>query len=106
MMGAVLPRPVQEDQGDAVQSDGQGTTAITTTAKSAQTVAPIVVSLGKESRKRIRQLKRGRGKLVDEVAHVMDQVRTSFGDHAEGKVLVPVVLVYRRKRRRGWGLWG
>ena len=88
-----------------MQNDGQGTTAITTTSRSPQTVAPIVVSLGKESRKRIRQLKRGRGKLVDEVAHVMDQVRTSFGDHAEGKVLVPVVLVYRSKRRRGWGLW-
>jgi hypothetical protein len=89
-----------------VQNDGQGTTAITTTSTNAQTVAPIVVSLGKESRKRIRQLKRGRGKLVDEVAHVLDQVRASFGDHAEGKVLVPVVLVYRRKRRRTWGMWG
>jgi hypothetical protein len=67
--------------------------------------APIVVSLGKESRKRIRQLKRGRGKLMDEVGHVMEQVQANFGEHADGKVFVPVLLVYRRKQRRGTGLW-
>jgi Family of unknown function (DUF6200) len=71
----------------------------------ARVAAPIVVSLGKESRKRIRRLKRGRGKLMTEVEHVMDQVRANFGEHAEGKVFVPVVLVYRRKQRRGVGLW-
>jgi Family of unknown function (DUF6200) len=87
-----------------VQIDGQ-TTALTTTGTTAQSVAPVVVSLGKQRRKRIRQLKRGRGKLMREVAQVLDQVRGSFGDHAEGKLLVPVVLVYRQKRRRSWGLW-
>ena len=67
--------------------------------------APIVVSLGKESRKRIRQLKKGRGKLMNEVGSVLDQVRANFGEHAEDKVFVPVVLVYRRKQRRRVGLW-
>jgi hypothetical protein len=67
--------------------------------------APIVVSLGKESRKRIRRLKRGRGKLMNEVENVLDQVRANFGEHADGKIFVPVVLVYRRKQRRGVGLW-
>ena len=68
--------------------------------------APIVISLGKESRKRIRQLKRGRGRLMDDVGEVMDQVRASFGEHADGKIFVPVVLVYRRKTRRRPGLLG
>ena len=71
----------------------------------ARATAPIVVSLGTESRKRIRRLKRGRGKLMGEVSNVMDQVRASFGEHADGKIFVPVVLVYRRKRRRGIGFW-
>ncbi len=71
----------------------------------ARVAAPIVVSLGKEGRKRIRRLKRGRGKLMTEVEHVMDQVRANFGEYAEDKVFVPVVLVYRRKQRRGVGLW-
>jgi len=67
--------------------------------------APIVVSLGKENRKRIRRLKRGRGKLMDDVSTVLDQVRASFGDQAAEMTFVPVVLVYRRKQRRGIGLW-
>ena len=72
---------------------------------SVRATAPIVVSLGSESRKRIRRLKRGRGKLMDEVSTVMEQVRASFGEHADGKIFVPVVLVYRRKRRRNLGFW-
>jgi uncharacterized protein DUF6200 len=70
----------------------------------ARATAPIVVSLGKESSKRIRRLKRGRGKLMNEVAHVVDQVRANFGGDADGKIFVPVVLVYQRKRRRPLGL--
>jgi hypothetical protein len=77
----------------------------TTTTTAARVTAPVVVSLGTEKQKRIRQLKRGRGKLMDEVGQVLEQVRTSFGEHADGKIFVPVVLVYRRKRRRGVGLW-
>ena len=42
---------------------------------------------------------------MDDVARVLDQVQANFGEHAEGKVFVPVVLVYRRKARRGMGLW-
>jgi len=67
--------------------------------------APIVVSLGAQSRKRIRQLRRGKGRLMEDVADVVDQVRSSFGDQAAGKVFVPVVLIYRRKERRGLELW-
>jgi hypothetical protein len=71
-----------------------------------QVAAPIVVSVGKASRKRIRQLKRGRGRLMGEVGDVMDQVRANFGEHADGKIFVPVVLVYRRKNPRRTGLLG
>jgi uncharacterized protein DUF6200 len=69
-----------------------------------QVSPPVVVSLGKQSRKRIRSLKRGKGKLVDEVNSVVDQVRASFGDGADGKVFVPVVVVYRRKEPKPLGL--
>ena len=73
--------------------------------QTATAIAPVVVTLGNQSRKRIRRLKRGRGKLMDEVSNVVDQVRANFGEHAEGKVFVPVVLVYRRKPRSGMGFW-
>lgn len=71
-------------------------------------VPPIVVDLGKTRRSRIKDLKRGRGKLVDEVHDVVTRVRDDLGPAAEGKQLIPVVIVYRRKakkrRRRGRGL--
>ena len=66
--------------------------------------APIIVDLGKASRKRVRQLRQGRGKLLDDVQDALTEVSTSLGEQANGKQLVPVVLLYRRKgRRRGRG---
>lgn len=63
---------------------------------------PIFINLGKQSPKRIKALKQGSGKLWDEVSEVLKEVRTGLGDEAAGKVLVPVILVYRkRSRRRG-----
>lgn len=68
-----------------------------------QVIRPIVVSLGKKTKKQIRRLKRGSGKALDEVRDVVEQVRAGLGEQAEGKVLVPVVVLYRRKQRRpGW----
>jgi hypothetical protein len=70
-------------------------------------VPPIVVDLGKTKRSRIKDLKRGRGKLVDEVQDVMTRVRDDLGSSADGKQLIPIVIVYKRKtkkRRRRRGL--
>ncbi|WP_146151826.1 hypothetical protein [Ahniella affigens] len=66
-------------------------------------VPPIVIDLGARKKKHIRQLKNGRGAAQDEVARVLESVRTDLAAEAEGKILVPVVIVYRRKRKRaGW----
>ena len=61
--------------------------------------APIVVELGSTSSKRVRQLKRGSGKLNDEIQEVITQMSTRLGDEAESKTLVPVVVVYRQKSK-------
>ncbi len=61
--------------------------------------APIIISLGKQRRKRIKQLKRSRGVLMDEVMETVAQVNGQLGVDAAGKVLVPVVLIYREKRK-------
>lgn len=68
--------------------------------------APVILDLGKTSRKSIRQLRQGQGKLLGDVQDAIQEVTTSLGEQAEGKQLVPVVLVYRKKarRRRGGGL--
>jgi len=62
---------------------------------------PIIVDLGKTSRKRIRQLKKGRGKLLDDVQDVLNEVTASLGEQADDKQLVPMVLLYRAKRKKG-----
>lgn len=66
-------------------------------------VVPIVVDLGKQRRKRIKALKRGTGKLMDEVALALEQVRSSLGEPDQGRLLVPVVFVYKQKRKRAKG---
>ncbi len=59
---------------------------------------PIVVDLGKQRPKRIKALERGRGKLMNEVTDVLAQVQISLGDEAEGKTLVPIIVLYERKK--------
>lgn len=68
--------------------------------------APVILDLGKASRKSIKQLKRGKGKLLDDVQEAMREVQTTLGAQADGKQLIPVVLLYRKrsKRRRGGAL--
>lgn len=66
----------------------------------AAVAAPIIINLGKQRRKRIKQLKRSRGVLMDEVMQTLSQVNGQLGAEAAGKVLVPVVLIYREKPKR------
>ena len=70
----------------------------------AEVTAPVMVSLGKKKRKAVKRLKRGKGRLMKEVVDVLEQVQDKLGAQAEGKILVPVVIIYREKQRRfrGW----
>ena len=70
-----------------------------------EVMAPIILSLGKKKKKQIRQLKRGKGRTMDEVLDVLEQVQTNLGDQAAGKILVPIVVIYRQKQRRIRGLF-
>lgn len=68
--------------------------------------SPVVVNLGKVRKKRIRQLKKGRGKLMNDVGDAVAEIVDGLGDELKGKEVVPVVIVYRekRKKRRRGGL--
>jgi len=61
---------------------------------------PIVIEMGKTRRSRIKQLKRGKGKLMDEVAQVMEDVLANLGKDAASTRLVPVVIVYTKKKSK------
>jgi hypothetical protein len=61
---------------------------------------PIVVDLGKAKKKQIALLKEGDGPLLRDVQAALNQVRARLGPDGDKKELVPVVLVYRRKRKK------
>ena len=57
---------------------------------------PIVVDLGKRTRKQIKKLAKGQGKLLEEVDTVMQELKVA------GKIsgnAVPVVIVVKQKAR-------
>jgi hypothetical protein len=70
--------------------------------------APVIVDAGRASRRKIRDLKQGCGPLMNDVSDALNQVQTALGDQADGKQLVPVVVLYRKKsrKRRGGGRGG
>ena len=66
----------------------------------AAAVRPVVVELGSQRRSRIRALKRGEGRLMDDLARAMQKIRADSPELAS-KELVPIVMIYRRRSRRG-----
>ena len=69
-------------------------------------IRPVVVDLGKKKAKAIKALKRGEGKLMDDVAQVVEEVRANLSKELAGKELIPVVIIYQKKqnRRKAGGL--
>jgi hypothetical protein len=70
-----------------------------------QVMTPIILSLGKKKKKQLKRLKKGKGRMMDEVLDVIEQVQANLGDQAADKILVPVVIIYRRKEPRFRGLF-
>jgi hypothetical protein len=64
---------------------------------------PVVLDLGKQRRKRVKQLRRGEGRLMDEVNASIEELRTAGAIAADAQA---VVIVVREKRRRTRGLSG
>jgi len=62
--------------------------------------APIILDLGKASKKSIRDLEAGCGRIVTDVQDAVSEVTASLGDAGDGKQFIPVVLIYRKKRKR------
>ena len=87
-------------QGGELGPDAQHEGATMAESGPGGVTIPIVVDLGKQGRKRIKQLKAGEGTLSAQVQDVVEQARAKLGAEADGKELIPVVVLYRRKDRR------
>jgi hypothetical protein len=60
---------------------------------------PVVIDLGKTGRKQLKALKKGAGKLKEEVVDATEGIKSRLGAQAEGKEFLPIVIIYKRKRR-------
>jgi hypothetical protein len=65
--------------------------------------SPVIVDLGSRSKKAINRLRNGEGKLMTEVALAIEQVRASLPDSDKNKQIVPVLIIYKKKRGRRSG---
>jgi hypothetical protein len=71
-------------------------------------VQPIILDAGRRTRRMIKALKRGRGRLMDEVEEVIQEYRARLSTDVENVQLVPLIMLYRTKvqRRSRPGLLG
>ena len=75
---------------------GRGVATVTE-SHTLEKATPVIMDAGSRSKASIRRLKEGRGPLMHEVDEIVREVRSS-STSPEG--VVPVVIVYRQKRRR------
>jgi len=62
---------------------------------------PVIIDLGSRKKKAIKRLKRGRGKLMAEVALAIEQVRAGWSDGDQDQSNAPVVIIYKQKKKKG-----
>jgi hypothetical protein len=70
------------------------------TVTSTEMTQPVIIDLGKQRSKAIKELKNGEGELWDEVLDVADEVKEMLGAEAEGKILIPIIMLYQEKAGR------
>lgn len=65
----------------------------------------VVVDLGKKKRRQIRNLRRGRGRLMDRVSEVANDLRTEGALSTDGTSIVVVVVERKRNKKKKYGMW-
>lgn len=73
------------------------------TGKPLNATTPAIVDLGRAKGKKIKALKKGEGALLDEVWDVVQHVNESLDGKSDDKILVPIVMIYRKRRKRKLG---
>jgi hypothetical protein len=98
-----MPNDPGPEKKDPAKPEDQVAAAAKAALAAKVATRPVVINLGSASRKRIKKLKRGTGRLVDKVRSAVDLAAVNLGQDAEGQTLLPVVVVYKEKRRRRRG---
>jgi len=64
---------------------------------------PVVVEMGSKSKKAIKRLKNGRGKLMADVHRAVDEVHSLLPDEEKKKQIIPVLVIYKKKKKKKGG---
>ncbi|KAA3663714.1 MAG: hypothetical protein DWQ04_09435 [Chloroflexi bacterium] len=65
-----------------------------------EVATPMILDMGKTKAKQIKRLKKGKGPLMDEVVGILDEVADALGDELDGKMMVPIVILYKEKKKK------
>jgi len=93
---AVDNTQTSKDNPQAKKDDQQTTVAVVVPE-----VRPVIYDLGSRKKKYIRRLKNGRGELMAEVALAVEQVRAGLPDGEQEKNILPIIFIYKKKKRKG-----
>jgi hypothetical protein len=58
-------------------------------------MAPVVIDLGRKRKKRVKQLREGRGKIMDQVSSIVSELRANGTIGASAQ---PLIIVVREKQ--------
>ena len=64
----------------------------------AEMAQPIIIDLGRQKSQKLKDLKEGEGELWDEVLEVIEEAKEMLGAEAEGKLLMPLILIYEKRQ--------
>lgn len=64
-----------------------------------QEITPVIIDVGKASRKKAKQLKKGKGPLAEQVAETIQQFKAQLGEESVQGVL-PVILLIEKKPKK------
>lgn len=65
-----------------------------------QILEPIILDLGKAKNKDIKKLKKGKGKLMHDIRNAVEMMRENMGDENKDVLILPTVIVYRKKDKK------
>ncbi|HEY2322813.1 MAG TPA: hypothetical protein VGJ82_08105 [Thermoanaerobaculia bacterium] len=92
----------QSSSSAAASTPSPSTTATTASSSSQPVMAehdlPIVLDLGSKSRKQIRRLRKGRGKLMNRVNTVVEELKTNGNISATAQ---PIIIVVKQRKDDG-----
>ena len=77
-------------------SDEPSTKTAKASNSDAASAGAVVVDLGKRKRKQVRRLRKGRGKLLDEVNRTIEELQKTGAVNGDA---VPIVFVVRQRKR-------